>query len=96
VPELFYLDGGLVDVPRENAPMKVGTGVLAQMMNVWSAEVIQRSLYERGMSSRYYLPRSLISFYRLLVGLPEALGLHPRTCSRHPCSTYPTPVPHAA
>jgi DNA helicase INO80 len=54
VPELFYLDGGLVDVPREDAPMKVGTGVLAQMMNVWSAEVIQRSLYERGMSSRYY------------------------------------------
>jgi DNA helicase INO80 len=48
IPELFYLDGGLVDVPREDSSMKAGPGVLAHLMNVWSPETIVRSLSEPG------------------------------------------------
>jgi DNA helicase INO80 len=44
VPELLYLEGGLIDVPREASLMKSGAGVLSSMMNIWSTDVIQRSL----------------------------------------------------
>lgn len=44
IPELFYLDGGLREVPTESALAKTGPGVLASLMNIWSPDVIHKSL----------------------------------------------------
>jgi hypothetical protein len=51
VPELFYRDGGLLHVPREDAPMKTGSGPLATLTNIWTVDSIHRSLYEDRMWS---------------------------------------------
>lgn len=48
IPRLLYNDGGLVDVPRENAPVSAERGPLATLFNIWSTDWIQRSL-EEGM-----------------------------------------------
>ncbi|GBE77918.1 Putative DNA helicase [Sparassis crispa] len=44
IPTLFYNDGGIVDVPREHA--EKDTARLATLMNIWSTDRIQHSLYE--------------------------------------------------
>jgi hypothetical protein len=85
IPELFYVDGGLVDVPHEDAPMKTGPGVLARLMNVWSAEAIQKSLGEHGMAFDLDLSQNLTRMLRLFLGLLEALELHTYTSS---CYTH--------
>ncbi|KAI0662679.1 SNF2 family N-terminal domain-containing protein [Cubamyces menziesii] len=46
VPKLFYEDSGFLDVPHENSLQRTGDGPLARMMNIWSTDMIQRSLYE--------------------------------------------------
>jgi DNA helicase INO80 len=56
VPELFYLDGGLLHVPCEDALMKSGPGPLAALLNIWSVELICRSLYEDGQPPHLNMP----------------------------------------
>lgn len=53
IPELFYLDGGLRDVPNDGAgvALQPDRGVLHKLMNIWSTDWIQHSL----MDDRKYL-----------------------------------------
>lgn len=51
IPTLFLKDGGLLDVPQENSLMRTGDGPLARMMNIWSIDSVQRSLFEDGKLS---------------------------------------------
>lgn len=46
IPKLFYEDGGLLDVPHENSLNRAGDGPLARMMNIWSTDMIHRSLHD--------------------------------------------------
>lgn len=48
IPELFYRDGGLLDVPNEGTNDLSGNGCLTKLFNIWSTDWIQRSLYEEG------------------------------------------------
>ncbi len=46
LPTLFLRDGGLLDIPHENALMCTGDGPLARMMNIWSTNAVYCSLQE--------------------------------------------------
>ncbi|KAH9944513.1 SNF2 family N-terminal domain-containing protein [Epithele typhae] len=46
IPTLFLQDGGLLDVPQESSLMRTGNGPLAKMMNIWSTELLYRSIQE--------------------------------------------------
>lgn len=48
IPELFYLDGGLVSVPNENIPSDAERGALRSLMNIWSTDWIVRSIEKDG------------------------------------------------
>ena len=58
LPVLFLKDGGLVDVPREDAPSGSEYGVMRNLLNIWSTDYIERSLREDGMFE-FYCYRSL-------------------------------------
>jgi DNA helicase INO80 len=45
---MFYLDGGIVDVPNENAKPSMETGILRNLTNIWTTNWIQRSIEEDG------------------------------------------------
>jgi DNA helicase INO80 len=47
IPELFYHDGGFVDVPCEEDESN-NTSVLNQLCNIWSTDWIHRSFYDAG------------------------------------------------
>lgn len=53
IPALFYQDGGLLDVPHENAPLRADRGPLATLYNIWSTDWIESSLRE-GASVLYF------------------------------------------
>lgn len=46
IPSLLYEDGGLLDVPSENAPLRPDIGPLATLYNIWSTDWIQKSMLE--------------------------------------------------
>ncbi|THH02834.1 hypothetical protein EW026_g83 [Hermanssonia centrifuga] len=68
IPSLLYLDGGLLDIPQENAPLNSRRSPLATLFSIWSTDWIQKSLEE---------DRSSYSFLRFLNMSPsEAHDLH--------------------
>jgi hypothetical protein len=46
IPELFYRDGGLLDVPNEESTHAQQSEVLSKLMNIWSADWMHRSIYD--------------------------------------------------
>ena len=46
IPELFYKEGGLIAVPRENSQPTPEYGVLRNLLNIWSTSWIQKSFEE--------------------------------------------------
>lgn len=46
IPELFYKDGGLLDVPGEHVRKGSDTRWLDNLMNIWTPEWTHRSLLE--------------------------------------------------
>ncbi|KAJ7446520.1 SNF2 family N-terminal domain-containing protein [Mycena galericulata] len=69
VPELMYLDGGILSVPSENSTSASHSGCLNKLFNIWSTDWIHRSLYDEVSSS--------FSFLRLLgSSAKEAHALH--------------------
>ena len=49
VPELLHLDGGLVSVPHEKLPPQYSdTGILHNLLSIWSTDWMKRSLEEDG------------------------------------------------
>lgn len=48
IPELFYRDGGLLDVPSENNTWHSRRGCLTKLLNIWSTDWMHRSLYDDG------------------------------------------------
>jgi DNA helicase INO80 len=50
IPQLIYEDGGLLDVPRGDSGLRADSECLTKMMNIWSIDWVQRSLYE-GLST---------------------------------------------
>jgi len=48
IPELFYHDGGLLDVPNQRSEGLSSSACVTKMFNIWSADWIQRSLYQEG------------------------------------------------
>ncbi|KZT74763.1 hypothetical protein DAEQUDRAFT_659213 [Daedalea quercina L-15889] len=46
IPKLLYEDGGLLDVPREDAPAAGDTRRVARLMNIWSTNWVHRSVQE--------------------------------------------------
>jgi len=46
IPKLLYEDGGLLDVPREDAPAVGDTRRIARLMNIWSTDWVYRSSQE--------------------------------------------------
>ncbi|KDQ19928.1 hypothetical protein BOTBODRAFT_101773 [Botryobasidium botryosum FD-172 SS1] len=55
IPELFYRDGGLLDVPGETSPVGPDTRWLGNLMNIWSNDWIEKSL-ESSASAFSFLP----------------------------------------
>ncbi|KAF8740591.1 hypothetical protein AX14_007973 [Amanita brunnescens Koide BX004] len=69
VPELFYRDGGLLDLPGEDVTTPSHSGSVKKRFNIWSADWMHRSLLEDAASS--------FSFLRVLGLSPsEAHSLH--------------------
>lgn len=48
IPTLLYTDGGLLDVPAENSRPKADSGILRNLMNIWSTDWIRKSYFEDG------------------------------------------------
>ncbi|KIP12607.1 hypothetical protein PHLGIDRAFT_98060 [Phlebiopsis gigantea 11061_1 CR5-6] len=68
LPSLLYQDGGLLDVPREDAPLRYDRGPIATLYNIWSTDWIERSLQE---------DQSTYSFLRFIDMSPsEAHEIH--------------------
>ncbi|KAH9857919.1 SNF2 family N-terminal domain-containing protein [Lenzites betulinus] len=55
IPTLFYEDGGLLNVPHENSLKRTGDGPLARMMNIWSTDMVHRSLEDDKHSAFAFL-----------------------------------------
>ncbi|KAH8120417.1 SNF2 family N-terminal domain-containing protein [Phellopilus nigrolimitatus] len=56
IPELFYLDGGLFSVPHENSYPGPETGVMRQLLDIWSSESIKHSIEENASSPFNFVP----------------------------------------
>ncbi|KAL5535629.1 INO80 [Sanghuangporus sanghuang] len=56
IPELFYLDGGLLSVPNEHSPLGADYGVMRNLLNIWSSDYIQRSIEENAHSPFNFVP----------------------------------------
>ena len=56
IPSLFYLDGGLLNIPSEDAPAQASRGPLATLLNIWSTDWIERSLEEGECTVAVLLP----------------------------------------
>ncbi|KAF9452648.1 hypothetical protein P691DRAFT_696592 [Macrolepiota fuliginosa MF-IS2] len=54
IPELFYQDGGFLDVPCESAESK-NTSVINKLCNIWSPDWITSSIYDTDNSSFSFL-----------------------------------------
>jgi DNA helicase INO80 len=48
IPELFYLDGGILSVPSETSSSVSQSGCMNKLLNIWSTDWIHRSLYNEG------------------------------------------------
>lgn len=73
IPTLFYLDGGLLDVPTENSTyLRSDSSVLRKMMNIWSPDWIERSLCEDSLSGF-----SFLRFLDMTAGEAHALHVAP-------------------
>lgn len=48
IPELLYRDGGLLNVPNECSRGHSSSACLPKLFNIWSADWIQRSIYDEG------------------------------------------------
>ena len=57
VPRVFYLDGGLVEVPREDyaSSLQPKHSVLHRLMNIWTPEHMLQSLQDATSSSHSFL-----------------------------------------
>ncbi|THH20832.1 hypothetical protein EW146_g598 [Bondarzewia mesenterica] len=56
VPTLFYLDGGLLDVPNETSlHLRSDSSVFNKLMNIWSTDWIERSYCEDSSSAFSFL-----------------------------------------
>ncbi|KIY45457.1 hypothetical protein FISHEDRAFT_61175 [Fistulina hepatica ATCC 64428] len=53
IPQLFYYDGGLFDVPYEDSTSPQRSSVLTKLCNIWSTDYIHRSLYESESSTSF-------------------------------------------
>ena len=85
IPNLFYLDGGLLDIPSENRPLQSDNGPLATLYNIWLTDWIERSLEQGACVTGFAelsvltvkLERSSFSFLRFVdVSPSEAHALH--------------------
>ncbi|EJD03854.1 uncharacterized protein FOMMEDRAFT_82627 [Fomitiporia mediterranea MF3/22] len=56
IPQLFYLDGGLLSVPREDAPARPERGVLRNLLSIWATDWVQRSIEENVCSPFNFVP----------------------------------------
>jgi DNA helicase INO80 len=70
VPELFYHDGGLLDVPNQRSEGLSSSACITKMFNIWSTDWIQRSLYEEGNIS----PLTYLSHFADLVAAHSSFG----------------------
>ena len=73
IPKLLYEDGGLLNVPREDAPAVEDTHRVAKLMNIWSTDWIHRSSQEGSLSqlkysfqSQYRCPDSAFAFLKVV------------------------------
>ena len=48
IPELFYLDGGLLHVTYEKSRPTPNKGVMRNLLSIWSTDYVQRSIEEDG------------------------------------------------
>ena len=49
IPELFYLDGGLLSVPTEDSKVqRPDGGILRNLMSIWTTDWIEKSIEENG------------------------------------------------
>lgn len=60
IPRIFEEDGGLLDVPGENARAGSDTYNLQMMMSIWTTEWIAQSLRKSGASPVPALPSTVI------------------------------------
>src|SRR3977135_3697894 len=49
LPELFFLDGGLLDVPGENSRKGSDTRWLENVLSIWSTDSVHSSLKQSGL-----------------------------------------------
>jgi len=75
IPELFWEDGGLLDVPRESDKFRGDSGCLTKLMNIWSTDWIYRSLQEGTAFSLITVGRGAEHIYRIFfIFVPPFLG----------------------
>ena len=55
IPELFFLDSGLLDVPGETSRVRLDKHWLENVMSVWSTESIDLSLRKSGACTVIWL-----------------------------------------
>jgi hypothetical protein len=73
IPELFFLDGGLSNVPYDGPGIAVqpDQGVLHKLMNIWTTDWIQHSIVNDGEFLQYLcslgeIPQGFLSGFPLL------------------------------
>jgi len=92
VPELFWMDDGLLDIPREGGEVRSDSSHLTKLMNIWSADWIHRSLQE-GAAHSLMIIRNLAdcNHRAFLVLVPPLPGYNTFRCSQD--SHFPTNPP---
>ncbi|THH31999.1 hypothetical protein EUX98_g2177 [Antrodiella citrinella] len=102
IPKLLYLDGGLLDVPQENASFSIHSGPLSKF-SIWSPDWIQKSMYDDAVAppiAMYCSDRVFVDRQAQIVEAPsESLllyGLPPDTREYPPAvDVYKEAVPEA-
>ena len=83
IPKLFWVDGGLLDIPREGDEVRGDSGCLTKLMNIWSTDWIHRSLQEGTIYSLMIIGHLADYNYRaLFILVPPLPGYNTFRCSQ--------------
>ena len=66
IPELFWEDGGLLDVPHKSDELRSDSSYLTKLMNIWSTDWIHRSLQEGAAYPPVVIGHGADQIYRVL------------------------------
>ncbi len=70
IPELLYLDGGILSIPTEDSKVqRPDGGILRKLMSIWTTDWMEKSLEENSKFSTRFHGNSTVKLCSSLVAL---------------------------